>query len=519
MSIKLAFPLLVLTDRTEPIEVDDSYVYMNQVTSNLQCNQNKHIESFKSEVFQSHSNSQVEFERFKRGNRFFHFYTPFSSSLQLLIKKLGFSSKAAYFFFVAIGTVCIAVGVCYWLFKLAGPLGAAMALLSFSFTLFKGQGLHLTVASNVAAVSSLIIASYIFHNIYLRSKKSLGPKLLLCLIPQLIHPIGFFFMGAYLFSFFFCFCLKKENLRKVLEIGLISTAMISLYFLWHSLENPMTSLYHISPIAREDTLTGISENISKIFFDFRGSNFRGLLYYFLSLGLISVFLVSGRTKNSHDFKPHILFLWTISLFSFLYVVPSFPGELFFRVEPYLKLGTISILTVLVYQYIEDRPKTKFILIFYFGTLLWPNNIYQEIKIFSKQIHTRTVRHQMQLPNLRNLETIKDFINSEPVLFLDEIALLHFTSNICPNFNFGLLSTSPKPLEGRLNLYFLDLQFESPEALKNDDASNQAHSLVNKLKGRLKSVYSPQNQQIIGHEFLSRQGVTVLKIELLEEKIP
>ncbi len=187
VAVRLGFLGTVILDRPIPVEPDDAYSYIVKASLLGSCFLQRcpALEDLRAQTTAPSSDPSVSNSRFRQYTRtLFQYHLPHSTFL-LALNSAGVSWERAYAYVQYAGLALLGIAAGYFLYAIWGAGAAGIAMFLLALTLFRGQGMHAIVPSNLV----LGIALALWAGMALEKRH---PVLVLgCIAAMLaMHPIG-----------------------------------------------------------------------------------------------------------------------------------------------------------------------------------------------------------------------------------------------------------------------------------------------------------------------------------------
>jgi len=315
--------------RSQPVEVDDSYVYTWKAVTMANCFLNDcHAQNdLRNQVFIPAADKKTELIRRRTAGELFIFSTPLHSMILCLLHNTGLNWLNAYRTLVVIGIFFICCALTYWLFMTWGPMAAGISLIFISPMIFEAQGLQMVVPSNLA----LGIGALTWGRISQAGHRTWLALPLCSTAALMMHPIGKVYAAVGLGIYIIVVGRKmsyKNVLCALITVGILATAFLVPYFV----DRPLMDYNRFTKFADYNWIEGVKGNISAAFGSFGSGQFiKNMALIGAGLGaFLLVFSTLDVGKKRQVIATGIL-LGLLGLASLFYVVPSYHAELFHRI--------------------------------------------------------------------------------------------------------------------------------------------------------------------------------------------
>jgi hypothetical protein len=191
---RIALVAIPISERVEPIEVDDSYSYIAKSIIMDECYKMDcpALVSLRQQITGQSDNYRQALVRNRIDLNVFTFYHPLYSAGFNTVSAFGYDPPQTYnILYIAFGIITT-LGLGLWMRAVWGNLAAGIALLLLSFYVFTGPGLHVFVPSNIA----LGIASYSWAIILQEQRRKYWAIPFIWIAAIGIHTIGIVYSGA-----------------------------------------------------------------------------------------------------------------------------------------------------------------------------------------------------------------------------------------------------------------------------------------------------------------------------------
>jgi len=323
VSLQTGLLLYVNANRDVPVETDDAYSYI------VKAAQMRHDFFQTSNALQS---IQEQVAKVSPENKdhvtqrivapLFLIYHPVYSFLLLSIHEVGFSWEKSYNILCVIGSLCVGIGMAFWIRAVWGGISAGIALVLLSVNIFPNHGIHYIVPSNLA----LGLCVWLWLLVIKQTKyKAL---ILGSCIPILsgIHQIGVIY-SALLIVLFFVYEENRFTLRSLFVVGSFLLSVGLVFGLPHFVQSPVLAVGNIGSDLNWMQL--VSQNFTRASLLLGRTGILSVPLWLVGIvSFTALYIVDAeRRKNVLVSALSIFFLCGISL---LYVVDGYPAELFSR---------------------------------------------------------------------------------------------------------------------------------------------------------------------------------------------
>ncbi|CBW25256.1 putative membrane protein [Halobacteriovorax marinus SJ] len=450
---KFLFVSTVELSRKLPTEADDAYMYTSRVNILNKCAKNacNSIEGIKSDINSRSNSEEIAFRKAVDRAGVLVVYKPLYTLLLKALNTFSSDITKTYKVFRILSVIFISSAIAYLIYLLFPKFIASCLLIITSPAIFKAQGIHIMVPSNLAlGISAVSWALAI-------KRKSIILIIIISALSMLCHPMGKLYSLVTIMLTVFN---SEEKLLKSLLRNSLFILITAAALLIPILVKDVPLSFSLPTADNKDIFTIFLNNLSMAFGKLNSAS--SILQ--CSLTLLIVLTANYFHKKNLITRPSLLFSYGIILLVFLSLfhnLPRYPLELFNRVElifRFLKYAWILLLAQFIISYIPrtfSKPLENTIK----GIVISPVLVYFSIlmitdtKTYFLSMNKRIDRHNYQ----QSTEFIKHIDNhllqTDLYLINDEILFYMYLSygNLDKRIVF-LKMLSPENLKEITNKY-------------------------------------------------------------------
>ncbi len=324
---KAGFVFYSIYSRSQPVEVDDSYVYMwKAVTMNNGFGKDgQALNDLRKQVPVKSDDLKVIRKHWKVERTFFGNWHPLHSILLITLREIGIVWLDAYLILLLSGSLFICFSLIYWQVMMWGPMVSGISLIFIAPVLFKEHGLNIIVPTNIA----LGIGFLLWGRIIQAERKTWIALPICSLAAVLMHPIGKVYAAIGLGMYIYIVGRKPSWRNKFSILGTIVILAIGL-LMPHFLERPLMEY----GILNSNWIVGVERNINTAYGAVGSRLFYKKLYSGV-IALIALFLALKVTDKADRYKIGLmgLLLGVLAFVSLLYVSTPrhYPALLYNRI--------------------------------------------------------------------------------------------------------------------------------------------------------------------------------------------
>lgn len=326
---KVGFVAYSMFMREQPVEVDDSYVYMWKAVNMENCFRNDcavHNDLREQLFIPSES---LQHERILKRNVAMHFlvYTPLNSIAIVLFHKIGFDWINAYRILLLCGIVFICMSIVYWMYVLWGKIATGVAMLLTGPIMFQAQGFHTIVPSNIAMGIGVLMWAIICQ----KEDKTIFCLPILSIVAIMTHPIGKIYtcvaMGLYVLIIG-----RNINYKNIISLIVTIGILAAATMIPHFVDRPLMADSRSTTYFGISWINGIANNFSAAFGNLGSPRFNRNAVIFITgfvAFLVAVVLPENRPKKRQIVATGFMLI-ALTISSLFYVI-RLPAELFHRI--------------------------------------------------------------------------------------------------------------------------------------------------------------------------------------------
>jgi len=199
--LRLYIVVVPIQKRSEPVEFDDSYAYIQKAVQMISCFSQDcaALNALRPQIWQDSKNFKTDRMRWYQRSMIFSNYSPMHSILILGFRAIGFSWSESYNAVKILGAIIICLGIALWLQVLVGFGAAGCALLLLAPITVAGQGLQFMVPGNFALGIAFVTWWAVFQKGRVREWGLIGGTLFLVTM----HPSGEIYASVAILFFLF----------------------------------------------------------------------------------------------------------------------------------------------------------------------------------------------------------------------------------------------------------------------------------------------------------------------------
>jgi hypothetical protein len=454
MTYKVGFVSLSTAMLSQPVEVDDSYVYTWKSVAMGNCFRNDctAANDLRKQVFTQTDDHKTESIRRRTTGEVFLVYTPLHSMAVLLMYKMGWDWITAYRIVVVVGVIFICSSLIYWTYFVWGQMATGISFIYTAPMMFQGQGLETIVPSNLC----LGIGALMWGRIGQAGRHTWLVLPVGSMAAVMMHPIGKAY-SALALGIYVLVVGRQRSWKNVtsflLTLGILGVA----FFVPLFVERPLMDISKTAMFQDYNWLAGVKSNVKAAFGSLGGSDFfKNLIVVGIGLTgfLLALTAVADRRKRCISVMGCLLGLLTLA--SLFYITPRHPGEVFHRFwiasVVFFSAACAHVLIVSLKLFFrpdgktintpfDNIPRNKIMslglngwqrrVIIIIGVVMLGGIVWQlsfGTRHFVKRLEIRTKRHPFVLDREQSNELLKYASSEDKVLYTDEIPLLFHLVN-------------------------------------------------------------------------------------------
>jgi len=322
------FALVVepIQQRSMPVELDDSLVYIVKATQMEECffQECKGLEDIKNIIF-SDEGEPIDWQTFLTARNFLHIYHVGHSAVMVALHSIGIDWEPAFDLIRVVGSLFILFGLVYWVYAFFGLEAGTVMLALCAFSLFPEQGIHIVTPSNISLGIGLFLLGAIARGV-----RNLDWWIFVgILIALSLHSLGVV-IALLVWTYYLFVNYSIWTKRGLFLCALSVLTAVAAYIAQHSITSPMFAMPFGYEPAGWNGLRGHANNINRAWkividwFDMLGGVFWALPV-----------ILYGIVKSDDRYRSYqwiLLGLLVGLLFvSLLLVFPPHPALLFRRI--------------------------------------------------------------------------------------------------------------------------------------------------------------------------------------------